>query len=341
MRTITLGKTGLKTKNIGFGALPIQRTTKHESKKILQKAYENGINFYDTARAYTDSEEKIASALKKVRENIIIASKTQTETTEKFWNDLETTLKNLKTDYIDLYQLHNIQNIPQPGDKAGLYDALTDAKNQDLIKHIGVTAHKHDIALQAIESDLYETLQYPFSYLTGKTELQIVQKTLQKGMGFIAMKAMAGGLIHNSKAAYAYMNQYPQVLPIYGIQKEEELDQFLQHDQEQVVMDKQLEQEISQDRKELSGNFCRGCGYCQPCPEEITINLAARMSLWIRRFPTEPFLTQEYQDLMEKTQNCTECGACIKKCPYELNIPELLKENYTDYQNILRQNNNP
>ena len=327
-----LGKTNLEVNKNGFGALPIQRRNEKDSIEILKTAYDNGINFYDTARFYTDSEEKLGKAFKNIREDIYIATKTGMESPEEFWKDLETSLKELKTDYIDLYQFHNISFCPKKDDE--LYKAMLEAKNQGLINHIGITTHKITIAHEALESGLYETLQYPFSYLSGSDELEIVKKCEKLDVGFIAMKAMGGGLLKNSKASYAYINQFDNVLPIWGIQKLSELNEFLSYDNN-TKLDENLMSVIENDKKELGDNFCRGCGYCIPCPEEINISLCARMSLWIRRFPTEPYLTEEYQKMMDETQNCLECYACVDNCPYELDIPELLKENYKDYQNVL------
>ncbi|MBE6500419.1 MAG: aldo/keto reductase [Methanobrevibacter thaueri] len=327
-----LGKTNLQINKNGFGALPIQRRNMKDSVEILETAYNAGIDFYDTARFYTDSEEKIGKAFEEVRENIYIATKTGMETVEEFWKDLETSLKNLKTDYVDLYQFHNISFCPKKDDE--LYQAMIDAKTEGLIKHIGITTHKITIAHEALDSGLYETLQYPFSYLSGDEEIKLVEKCRQLDVGFIAMKAMGGGLIKNSKASYAYINQYDNILPIWGIQKLEELNEFLSYD-ETTTLTPELTKAIKQDKKELGENFCRGCGYCMPCPEEINISLCARMSLWIRRFPTEPNLDERTQEIMKKTMDCVECYECVDKCPYELDIPELLKENYEDYQNVL------
>lgn len=329
-----LGKTNLEVNKNGFGALPIQRRNEKDSVEILKNAYDNGIDFYDTARFYTDSEEKMGLAFEDVRENIYIATKTAAEDVEGFWKDLETSLKNLKTDYVDLYQFHNLSFCPK--EDYELYKAMIEAKNQGKIKHIGITTHKISHAHEALDSGLYETLQYPFSYLSGNEELELVEKCRQLDVGFIAMKAMGGGLIKNSKASFAYINQFENVLPIWGIQKIEELDEFLSYD-ENTVLTSDLEKDIENDRKELGVNFCRGCAYCMPCPEEINISLCARMSLWVRRFPSEPYLTKDYQEMMEKINQCSECYECVDKCPYELDIPELMRENYEDYQNILNK----
>ena len=328
-----LGKTNLEVNKNGFGALPIQRCNMDEAVEILRKAYDNGINFFDTAHFYTDSEEKMGNAFEDIdRESIYLASKTAAETPEDFWSDLETSLNSLKTDYLDLYQFHNISFTPKEDDE--LYKAMLEAKEKGMVKHIGITTHKITFAYEAIESGLYETLQYPFSYLSGEEEIELVEKCRDLDVGFLAMKAMGGGLIKNSKASFAYINQFDNVLPIWGIQKISELDEFLSYDENTILTD-DLKEDIEKDKKELGENFCRGCAYCMPCPEEINISLCARMSLWIRRFPAEPYLTEEYRKMMDKTKECVECYECVDKCPYELDIPELLKENYEDYQNVL------
>lgn len=340
MTKIILGKTKLEIEKNGFGALPIQRVSFEESSNLLRKAYANGINFVDTARAYTNSEEKIATAFKGwneeyPRESVILATKTQGENRKDIKKDIETSLDKLKTDYIDLYQIHNPSFCPIEGDGSGAYDQLFDLKDEGIIKHIGLTSHKYEIADEAINSGLYETIQFPFSYLTSAKELAIVEKCRANNIGFIAMKAMGGGLIRSSKASYAYINQFDNIVPIWGIQKESELDEFLSYMKNEPKLDEELSKIISDERKELQGEFCRGCGYCEPCSQDIKISSCARMSLWIRRFPSEPSLTPESQEMMKKIEECNECGACLSRCPYELNIPELLKKNYKDYQNIL------
>ncbi|WP_298523500.1 aldo/keto reductase [uncultured Methanobrevibacter sp.] len=328
-----LGKTNLEVNKNGFGALPIQRCNMDEAVEILKKAYDNGINFYDTAHFYTDSEEKMGNAFEDIpREKIYLASKTGAETVDDFWSDLETSLESLKTDYLDLYQFHNISFVPKEDD--GLYKAMLEAKKKGMVRHIGITTHKITFAHEAIESGLYETLQYPFSYLSGDEEIELVNKCKDLDVGFIAMKAMGGGLITNSKASFAFLNQFDNVLPIWGIQKISELDEFLSYD-ENTILNDDLMSLIENDKMELGENFCRGCGYCMPCPEGIKINICARMSLWVRRFPTEPHLTEEWQKTMAETENCIECCSCVDNCPYELDIPRLLKENYEDYKNIL------
>lgn len=335
MRKITLGKTNITVNKNGFGALPIQRISAKDAVYLLHKAYDHGIDFYDTARFYTDSEEKLGLAFADRRDKIYIASKTGAENVQDFWKDLETTLRNLKTDYLDIYQFHNISFCPRPGDGSGLYEAMLKAKEQGKIRHIAITNHRLAVAREAVESGLYDTLQYPFSYLSLEQELELVKKCEAADMGFIAMKALAGGLINNSAAAYAYMLQFENVLPIWGIQREKELDEFLSYQENEPVLEGELAAAIRRDLDELQGEFCRGCGYCMPCPAGIEINTCARMSLLIRRAPSAAQLTEKAQAMMKKTEECLHCGKCREKCPYGLDTPALLERNYKDYQEIL------
>lgn len=335
MSEVILGRTGITVNKNGFGALPIQRITKEQAAALLQQAYDGGITFFDTARAYTDSEEKLGYALSHVRSHIYLATKTAAQTADDFWKDLETSLKLLKTDCIDIYQFHNPAFCPKPGDESGLYDAALKAKEQGKICFIGITNHRLSVAQEAIDSGLYDTLQFPFCYLATEKDLALVQGCKEQNMGFIAMKSLSGGLITNAAAAYAYADQYDNVLPIWGIQKKEELEQFLSFIKEPPAMTEPIRAMIEQDRKLLSGSFCRGCGYCMPCPAGIKINDCARMSLLLRRSPSASHLSPEGQAQMMKIKECLHCGKCASKCPYGLNTPELLLRNLKDYEEVL------
>lgn len=335
MTKVTLGKTGITVEKNAFGALPIQRISREEAVRLLRKAYEHGVMFFDTARYYTDSEEKVGEAFRGMRENIYIATKTGAVTAEAFWKDLHTSLEKLQTDYIDIYQFHNPAFCPKPGDGTGLYEAMLEAKEQGMIRHIGITNHRLNIAREAVESGLYETLQFPFCYLASEKDIELAGQCRKAGMGLIAMKALSGGLITNSAAAYAFLAQYDHVLPIWGVQRERELDEFLSYIDNPPVMNEELAEVIERDRKELLGEFCRGCGYCMPCPAGIEINNCARMSLMIRRAPSDAQMTEEMQAKMKRIEDCLHCGKCRSKCPYDLDTPALLEKNYKDYCEIL------
>lgn len=335
MELVTLGSTGITVNKNGFGALPIQRVSASDAIYLARKAFNAGITFFDTARFYTDSEEKLGEAFAGMREKVYIATKTAAVTVDAFWKDLETSLRNLRTDYIDIYQFHNPSFCPKPGDGTGIYEAMLEAKEQGKIRHIGITNHRLSVAEEAIASGLYETLQFPFCYLATEQEYALVQKCKEANMGFIAMKALSGGLITDSAAAYAFEAQFDNVLPIWGVQRESELDEFISYIDTPPMMTEERKAYIEKERTELSGEFCRGCGYCMPCPVGIEINNCARMSLLLRRSPSELQLNEEGQAKMKKIEGCLECGKCKSKCPYGLDTPTLLKKNYEDYKRVL------
>ena len=255
MRTVTLGKTGITVNKNGFGALPIQRVSHEEAALLLRKAYDNGIRYFDTARGYTDSEEKIGEALSDVRQNLFLATKTPSHTVEGFWNDLETSLRLLRTDYIDVYQFHNPPFCPKPGDGTGLYEAMEEAKRQGKIRFIAITNHRLPLAREAVESGLYDVLQFPFSYLASEKDQELVHLCAEKNVGFVAMKALSGGLITNSAAAYAALAEYENVLPIWGVQRERELDEFLSYQENEPQLTGELRDVIEKDRRELAGEL--------------------------------------------------------------------------------------
>ncbi len=288
-----------------------------------------------TGRGYSDSEEKLGAAFAGRWDQIVIATKSPSKDVAGFWRDLETSLRTLNTDHIDLYQFHNPTYCPRPGDEIGLYDAMLQAKAQGKIRFIGITNHRLSVAHEAVASGLYDTLQFPFSYLSTDKDVELAQACADRGMGFIAMKALSGGLITNSAAACAWLTAFPHVVPIWGIQRESELDEFIAHIATPPRLDAAMQATIEADRRELSGSFCRGCGYCMPCPQGIVINMCARASLLIRRSPAQMLLSEQGQAMMKKVEDCIECGQCIAACPYGLDTPALLKKNYQDYQEVL------
>ena len=334
MSKVTLGNTGFVLEKNGFGALPVQRVPEKEAVSLLRRAYDGGFEFFDTARYYTDSEDKLGKAFGKMRDKVVIASKTMALDVKGFESDLEESLRNLQTDYIDIYQFHNPPFCPKPDDGTGLYEAMLKAKSDGKIRHISITSHRHFVAEEAIKSGLYATLQYPFSYISGNMEQQLVALCREHNVGFIAMKALAGGLIHNARAASAFLGEFDNVLPIWGIQRERELDDFLGFIKCAPVIDDEIRQIIERDRQMLAGDFCRACGYCLPCPAEIDIPQCARMSLMLRRAPSQNFLTPQWLEKMEQIDKCINCGNCKSRCPYMLDTPNLLKRNLDDYREV-------
>ena len=301
MANVTLGRTGIVVEQNGFGALPIQRVGFEEAGKLLNRALDGGMNLIDTARAYSDSEEKIGRAIAHRRREYTLATKTGATTPEGFRRDLDTSLRLLKTDHIDIYQFHCAGQCYRPDDGTGMY----------------------------------ECMQFPFSYLAGERDIALVERCKRQDVGFIAMKGLSGGLINNSRAACAFIAQYANVAAIWGVQRDWELEEFLSYIGNPPAMTADIRALIDHDRQELSGDFCRGCGYCMPCPQGIQINNCARMSQMIRRAPSADWLTPEWQERMLRIESCLRCGKCMKHCPYGLKIPDLLQKNLADYKRIL------
>lgn len=337
MEKIRLGKTGLMVSRTSFGALPIQRIPAEEAGHLLRMAYEAGVNFFDTANAYTDSEYKMGLSLADVRENIIIATKTAPADIATMESHLEQSLKMLKTDYVDIYQLHCAPKVYRPGDADGIYDWLLEQKRLGRIRHIGITAHKITVAEEAVESGLYETLQYPFSVLADEREIALVRRCEEKDIGFIAMKAMAGGMIRHPAATFSFLRRFPNVVPIYGVQRESELREWLALEEAPPLWDTEMQRLAAEEKASLGGDFCRACGYCMPCPQGIMISDAARISLLMTRAPYRRYLAEEWHDEMEKIENCTNCRQCVSHCPYSLDTPRLLRENLRWYREFYDQ----
>lgn len=340
LQKVRLGKTDLMVTKTAFGALPIQRIGMADAKKLLRMAYDAGINYFDTANAYTDSEEKLGEALHDVRHNVIISTKSGAADKKTAAAHIEESLRRLKTDYIDLFQFHNPAVLPNPEDPDGAFAAALEAKQKGYIRHIGITNHRPKVALAAIASGNFETLQFPFCYLAAEPDYEILNQCLAQDMGFIAMKGLSGGMLNNARACYAFMRQHPQVVPIWGIQKESELQEWLELARLDPPMTPELEAVIAHDQKELAGNFCRSCGYCLPCAAGIEIPQAARMSELLKRSPYRPYMTDEWHTKMHKIENCIHCNACKSRCPYGLDTPALLQVQLKKYDAFYAEHHN-
>ena len=338
MEKVRLGRSELLVTKTAFGALPIQRISKDAAAKLVRRAYESGINYFDTANMYTDSEEKLGLALKDVREKVIISTKSGATDKKTAMAHIENSLRHLG--YIDLFQFHNPAQLPDINDPDGAFAAALEMKERGYIRHIGITNHRHHIAKAAIESGNFETLQFPFCYLATDVDMELVKLCKEADMGFIAMKGLSGGLLTNAAACYAFMQQHENVVPIWGIQREEELEEWLALSETGVTMTEELKAVIDKDRRELAGAFCRGCGYCMPCPAGIEINNSARMNMLLRRAPYKPYMSDAWHEKMHRIENCIHCNACKSRCPYGLDTPALLQYMLKDYDEFYAQHHN-
>ena len=340
MEKIRLGRTDLWVTKTAFGALPIQRISQADAVKLVRRAYEGGINYFDTANAYTDSEEKLGIALQGIRQNVVISTKSGAKDKKTVLAHIEESLRRLQTDYIDLFQFHNPAVLPDPEDPDGAFAAALEMQQKGYIRHIGITNHRLKVAQAAIASGNFETLQFPFCYLAAPQDLELVEQCKAHDMGFIAMKGLSGGLLNNAEACYAFMSQYDNVVPIWGIQHQWELDQWLELTKRDPKLTPELQAVIDHDRQELAGNFCRSCGYCLPCTAGIDIPQAARMSALLRRSPYHPYMSDEWHAKMHKVEECVHCDACKSRCPYGLATPALLQLMLKDYDEFYAVHHN-
>ena len=335
MRKARLGKTELIVTRTALGCLPLQRLTQDEAVELIRASFREGITFFDTARGYSDSEEKLGIALSGLRNQVVIATKTPSSTVDGMKADLETSLAFLKTDYVDIYQFHNPSLLPDSD--SPLYRQMEDFKRQGMIRHVGITNHSADIAIAAANSGLYETVQYPLSPLSSQRDLAVIEACTAQDVGILAMKALAGGLITQAELSFAFLNQYENLFPLWGMQHLWELKDIAALEKNPPLMTDEMVSAIEALRQELSGDFCRGCGYCLPCPSGIPINMAARMSLLLRRAPWQGLTTPQWQKQMERIDLCIDCGGCERRCPYHLKTRQLLKKNLEDYRQFVKE----
>jgi predicted aldo/keto reductase-like oxidoreductase len=337
MEKIRFGSTGLEVSKVAMGGIPIMRLDKKDAVKVVRSVVEMGINFIDTANAYGDSEEKIGEAIKKyTREDIILASKSMARDSKTLIQHIDLSLKRLGTDYIDIYQLHavsNSQTFEQVMAPGGAYDGLEKAISSGKVRHNGFSSHNVPISEKMMKSNKFQVTQIPLNFLDIEAE-SLVPIARELDMGFIAMKPMGGGLLEDAGLAFRYLNQFQGVVPDPGIEKIEEMTQIIGivKDQEPFSdIDKEMVKKIKQ---ETGDSWCHRCGYCLPCSQDINIPMALVLKSTLKRsgdLGAERFCKPN----IEKAYDCIECGECIERCPYELDIPELIKDNIKIWEEYL------
>ena len=328
-----LGKTGLKISRMGFGGIPIQRIDAAGTRKLCLEMKEAGINYIDTARGYTVSEEYLGEALEGIRDHFIIATKSMARTKEAMAADIEISLKNLRTDYIDLYQVHNatlpqLEQVMAPG---GALEALLEAKAAGKIGHIGLTAHGLEVFEKAVELDWVETFMFPYNIVESQGE-ELIKVCAEKNIGFIVMKPLAGGAIEDATLAMRYCLANPAVtVVIPGMAEEKELEQNLAAANDASPLNEEELAKIEAIRKSLGTQFCRRCNYCQPCVKGINISGAFLFHGYLDRYGLADWAKGRYATLPVKASACIECGACENRCPYNLPIRQMLKKVAADF----------
>ena len=328
MEYTILGKTGLKISRLGFGGIPIQRIDAEGTKKLIHKLVDAGINYIDTARGYTVSEEYLGYALEGVRDNFVLATKSMARTREAMAADIEKSLHNLRTDHIDLYQVHNpsMEQLDQVLAEGGALEALMEAKEAGKIGHIGLTAHSTEVFARALTFDWVETIMFPYNIVENQGE-ELIAACAEKNVGFIAMKPLAGGAIENSRLALRYICSNKNVtVVIPGMAEEQELQKNLSACEDASPLSEEEQKDLEEIRKQLGTDFCRRCNYCAPCTVGINIPSVFLFAGYLERYNLEGWARDRYNSLAVKASACVECGKCETRCPYHLPIREKLKK---------------
>ncbi|UCH23639.1 MAG: aldo/keto reductase [Deltaproteobacteria bacterium] len=330
MKQITLGKTGLCVTRLGFGGIPIQRVDEEQAVETVRHAVKRGVDFIDTSRAYTTSERRIGLALKNANKRIILASKSVSRTAKDLRKDLETSLKNLQREYIDLYQCHFVKNADdyqQIISSGGALEALVKAKEEGLIGHIGLTSHSLDLIEHALDDNIFETIMVCFSLLEPAAGDKIIPKAIDKQVGVIAMKTFSGGVLDNPQLALKYVLSYPGIALIPGVEHKNLFDANWKVFQSSWKLNNDEKNEIEIIRQRYDKIFCRRCDYCQPCSEDIPIQSILGLRYAVKRFGNAVLEKNWMKDGIKKARQCSACEECMERCPYNLPIPDLIQEN--------------
>lgn len=333
MEYVTLGKTGLNISRLGFGGIPIQRVDAEVTKTLVKEMAAKGINFIDTARGYTVSEEFLGEALEGVRDKFVLATKSMSRTKEAMAADIETSLKNLKTDYIDLYQVHNptMEQLEQVMAEGGALEALMEAREAGKIGHIGLTGHSLELFEKAVTLDWVETFMFPYNIVETQGE-ELMHQCTEKNIGFIVMKPMAGGAIEDPELALRFICSNPDAtVVIPGMYDLKEIEQNLSAVENTAPLSEEELAKIDEIREQLGTNFCRRCNYCQPCSVGINISSVFLFQGYLDRYGLGDWAKGRYETLPVKASACVDCGACEPRCPYNLPIRQMLKEAATKF----------
>ena len=323
-----LGKTGLKISRLGFGGIPIQKIDANGTKKLIEELVREGVNFIDTARGYTVSEEYLGFALEGVRDKFILATKSMSRTKEAMARDIETSLKNLRTDYIDLYQIHNpgAKDIEQVMAEGGALEALFEAREAGKIGHIGITLHSAELFAKAVELPWVETIMFPYNIVETQGEA-LIEECGKRNIGFICMKPLAGGAIEDASVALRFIVSNPSVtVVIPGMGDMKEIGQNVAAVANTSPLSADEEEKIAKIKSDLGTNFCRRCNYCAPCAVGINIPAVFLFEGYYSRYDLKEWASERYATLAKTASDCVGCGACESRCPYELPIREMLKK---------------
>jgi uncharacterized protein len=325
MEKIRLGRTGMMVTKLGFGGIPIQRLTEEDAVDVVKRCMDLGINFIDTANGYSTSEERIGKAIKGKRDQVILATKSHNRTTDGIAGDIELSLERLGVDSIDLFQFHQV--FDQEGlDKVlatdGPMSVVEGFQKQGKIKHIGITSHSLDTAILAVKTDRFATMQFPFNFITNEPADELLGLCKKHDVGFIVMKPLGGGMLLNASICFKFLRQYPDIVPIPGIETISEIEEIASVYEGPIELTAKEKVEMQRLRDELGTRFCRRCGYCQPCTEDIAISTVMIAESFGKRLPPGRFFSDGMAGVIMKARDCSDCGDCEDRCPYDLPIRE-------------------
>ena len=344
MEKIRLGKTNMLVSRLGFGGIPIQRLNEDEAVTVVKKCLGLGITFLDTANAYTTSEERIGKAISERREGLVLATKSTSRKREGVEKHLNLSLDRLNVKYIDLYQFHGVSDFASMDmvlAPDGPMAVVEKARDMGLVKHIGITSHQIDVAKKAVVCGRFETIMFPFNFVTSEAADELIPLAREHDVGFIVMKPLSGGMIDNAKIAFKYLFQFPDIITIAGIEKVPEIEEIVKILEGPKTITAAEVEEMQKLKQQLGTKFCHRCDYCQPCSEGIAISTVMMYPSLVRRLPPEQLFSGMWSgiwgQIVEKASNCTECGECEERCPYHLPIRDLLAEYVKQYQKEKRK----
>ncbi|MBN1298086.1 MAG: aldo/keto reductase [Actinobacteria bacterium] len=338
MRYKILGKTGLEVSELAFGAIQLTRIEEKAAIDLVRMAHSEGINLIDTAHNYFNSEEILGKALKNIRKDMHIITKSSKRNKKEFLSDLNTSLKKLKTDYIDVYLFHSVSNADEIEEvvNSGLPDALVNEKKKGKIRHIGFSCHSSKIAHRFFEIPDFSVLMIPLNFITTEyVEKKLYDRFIKNNIGLLAMKPFGGGRLSDIDLCFKFLRLYPEVITVAGMQSVQELKQNIELVNKDDIPDKKDYKKIKKITEELGTRFCRQCGYCMPCEEKgidiINVNF---IEVYYKQFPMDEFWKLGLEQKVETARECIECGKCSEKCPFELDVPQIIKHNIAFFESL-------
>lgn len=339
LRTVRLGRTELMVSEVGFGGIPIERLSRQEAVEVVRYCYDSGITIYDSAHDYTDSEEKIGEALEPFRDKVVLTTKTLSRNPKRVAQHLEDSLKRYRTDCIDIFQFHNLfeemelEKVCAPG---GCYEVLAKAREEGRIRFIGFSSHKLSTAIMGCRTGLFDTVQLAFNFIETEAAENVFKIAEEMDLGVIIMKPLGGGLLNRADLCFRFLQQYPNVVPIPGIESKKEIDEIIGLYRSRRTLNELEWKEIEKIRSELGTKFCHRCQYCMPCEQGVDIYTIMQFRILKKAWPPKRIFAH-LTPAMKTAEYCIECGECMEKCPYRLEIVDMIKEDAAAFEKYVKE----